>query len=108
MGIAVKETSIDIIDVEKQRFVKAYEKSHANITMACKAVGRTRLWYYNNREKDEEFAKQLSAVEVGIIDAAETQLLKNINSGKETSLIFFLKCKAKKRGYIEKSEFEHS
>jgi hypothetical protein len=38
------------------------------------------------------------------IDFAEAQLLKNIKDGKEPSLIFFLKTKAKHRGYVEKVE----
>jgi len=39
------------------------------------------------------------------IDYAETHLLKKINDGDTTALIFFLKCKAKNRGYVERQEF---
>lgn len=37
-----------------------------------------------------------------IIDEAEEVLRANIQKGKEASLIFFLKCQAKHRGYCEK------
>lgn len=41
-----------------------------------------------------------------MIDVAESQLMKNINAGKETSLIFFLKCLAKQRGYVDRQEID--
>ena len=34
------------------------------------------------------------------------KLLENIKKNDNTSIIFFLKTKGKKRGYIEKQEFE--
>lgn len=49
---------------------------------------------------EEELEKKL--------DFGETQLMKNIKEGKETSVIFFLKTKGKQRGYVEKQELEHS
>ena len=41
-----------------------------------------------------------------MVDVAESQLMKNIQQGKETSLIFFLKCLAKQRGYIDRQEID--
>jgi hypothetical protein len=35
-------------------------------------------------------------------DFAEQQLVKNIAAGKEASIFFYLKCKARDRGYIER------
>lgn len=39
-------------------------------------------------------------------DDVEAQFIKNIKSGKETSLIFFAKTKMRERGYIEKLNVE--
>ena len=37
---------------------------------------------------------------------AESKLMENINGNDNTSIIFFLKTKGKKRGYVEKQEVE--
>jgi predicted transcriptional regulator len=39
-----------------------------------------------------------------MIDLAESQLHSKIKSGNMTAIIFFLKCQAKHRGYVEKGE----
>lgn len=95
-------------DNKKEKFVEVYPKKACNITETCKIVNITRDTYYRWRNKDEKFRRKCENAEESLIDFAETQIFKNIKDGKETSLIFFLKCKAKKRGYIEKQEIEHS
>ena len=40
------------------------------------------------------------------LDYAESKLLENIRANKETSIIFYLKTKGKKRGYSERSELD--
>ena len=43
-----------------------------------------------------------------MIDFAESSLYKQIKDGNTSATIFFLKTQAKRRGYIEKQEIEHS
>ena len=50
----------------------------------------------------QEFAKAVEDIKEAQIDYVEGQLIKNISSGKETSIIFYLKSKARDRGYAEK------
>lgn len=95
-------------DIKKKKFIEAYEQAMCNITSACKVAGISRETYYNWRERDRDFEKKLIYAEESVLDFAETMLVKNIREGKETSLIFYLKTKGKKRGYIEQINSEVS
>jgi len=88
-------------------FIKAFKKSAGNIAKACDVAGIARSTYYEWMGKSDIFKKEVEDVKEGLIDFAESQLMKNIKDGKETSLIFFLKTQGKKRGYVEKQEIEH-
>lgn len=93
----------------KAKFLKLYRQKLCNITATCEANNNmARSTFYQWREKDKDFDEKCIEIEESLLDFAESQLLKNIKDGKETSLIFFLKCKGKKRGYIDKYELEHS
>lgn len=41
-----------------------------------------------------------------MLDVAEDKLMSLLNSGDRAAIFFFLKCKGKKRGYIERQETE--
>ena len=58
------------------------------------------------KDKDEEFKQQCEDVEESLLDLSESKLLENIQNNDNTCIIFHLKTKGKKRGYIEKQEFE--
>ena len=79
--------------------LKALEACFLNITEAAKMVGMNRDSHYQWLGKNDDYKKEYKALEDDRIKIAESQLHKNIMGGKETSLIFFLKCKA---GYTEK------
>ena len=48
----------------------------------------------------------LAEADESMLDFAESKLIEHINNNDITSLIFFLKTKGKKRGYIERSEHD--
>ena len=50
---------------------------------------------------DPELSETLYEARENLVDKVESQLLKNIEAGKEISTIFALKCLGKKRGYID-------
>jgi len=93
---------------EKAQFLDALKLKFGNATEAAKAVAIHRDTAYTWRREDEAFAAEWNAIIEGLKDFAESKLLLNISRGKEASIFFFLKCRAKDRGYIERMDINHS
>ena len=88
----------------KRAMIEALEKSLGIVTSACKSVGINRSTHYDWLKSDEDYKEEVESIEDIAIDFAESQLHKQIKDGNPTSTIFYLKTKAKKRGYIERQE----
>ena len=87
-----------------ETIVKIYEKKGCNITATCTALGISRKTFYEWKDKKKKLAEGLEAAEESIIDFAESKLVEHINNDDVQALIFFLRTKGKKRGYVEKTE----
>lgn len=104
----------------KKIFLEALEQCKGIITDACKStkIGRTTVYLW--RDSDPEFKKALEEINETVIDFVESKLFQKIEGvymqdseneiyktpPSDTAIIFYLKTKAKKRGYIEKTEQE--
>jgi hypothetical protein len=86
------------------KILEIYKQSGGNVSVACEHAGICRFTFYDWKKKNAKFAQQISDIDESLLDYAESQLIKNIKDGKETSLIFYLKTKGKNRGYIERIE----
>lgn len=95
-------------DILKKKLVEALEASLGVVTSACKIAEVNRSTFYEWYKNDEEFAKQVDSIGDIAIDFAESQLHKQIKEGNSTSTIFYLKTKGKKRGYVERTETDHT
>jgi predicted transcriptional regulator len=104
------------------------EKKGGNITEIARSMGTTRQTIYNWMESDPEFKEIYDNIEESHLDLAESQLhlmIKGlpkfetdedgnkrfagwIERPSESAIFFKLKTKGKKRGYIERSEIDHS
>ena len=93
---------------KKEQFISLFLKKTGNVTELCKSVGINRTTYYDWMKKDEKFEQAIRDEEEGLIDFAESKLMILISEKNPTALIFFLKTKGKKRGYIESAEHIHS
>ena len=91
---------------KKETFLIALRNNLGHISKACTAANIHRQTYYSWLDKDPEFKQECADVEESLLDLAEHKLLQKIDSEDTTSIIFFLKTKGKKRGYVEKQEFE--
>jgi hypothetical protein len=93
-------------DIQKRRMLDALEKSLGIVTTACKSAGIHRSTHYEWLIKDENYKSEVESTSEITLDFAESQLHKQINEGNTSATIFFLKTKGKKRGYVERQEFE--
>lgn len=82
----------------------ALEKSLCVVTTACKMVDMPRSMHYQWMKEDEEYKNNVEALENIVLDFAESKLHKQVEKGDTTAIIFLLKTKGKKRGYIERVE----
>lgn len=85
----------------KRAMLKALEANLGNITGACEAVGINRWTYYEWLKNDPQFKQECETIPERIKDFVESSLLLQIKDKIPSSTIFFLKTKAKDRGYIE-------
>ena len=92
------------MDSLKQSVLHVFEKSLGNISHTCTKSGISRQTFYNWIDTDAEFAAAIDNAKEAAIDMVETALFKQIQEGNTACIIFYLKTKAKHRGYIERQE----
>ena len=92
----------------KKALIEALTQTLGVVTSACKIVGIDRTTFYKYINEDEVFAKAVKDISEVAIDFAESKLYEQIRDNNTTSTIFYLKTKAKHRGYVERQEVEHS
>lgn len=85
----------------KKMLLQALEQSLGIVTPACKAVGVSRETYYLYMRNDPEFREAVEQINEITLDFVENQLFKKIKDGSERSILFYMKYKARKRGYTD-------
>jgi hypothetical protein len=88
-------------DYHKEKLLEALERSLGIVTPACKDVGISRNTFYDYYNTDPVFKKKVDDINEITLDFAENQLLKKIKEGSERSILFYMKYKARKRGYTD-------
>ena len=91
-------------DILKGKMLIALEKHLNIVSSACKEVGINRDTHYDWLKKDKEYKRKVKEIDNVALDFAESALHQQIKKGNPLSTMFYLKCKAKKRGYIEQQE----
>jgi hypothetical protein len=120
------------MDNHKKKVLEALRKSLGVVSTACVSANLARSTFYNWLSSDEEFKLAVEEVQEEAIDITESKLFERINGYSHpeekifnyeggivradttkhyppdtTAIIFYLKTKGKKRGYIEKTEIDH-
>ncbi len=89
---------------KKQKLFIEHFKKSGNVSKTCEAIGIGRTTFYNWYKLREDFAQEIDNIKEAVIDSVEDKLFEKIQAGDVTAIIFFLKTKAKHRGYTEKYE----
>ena len=96
----------DKTDTLKKNLLVALEKSLGVVTTACKSVNISGDTHYRWLKEDEEYRSGVADLDNVALDFAESKLHEGIMEGNVASVIFFLKCKGKVRGYVERQEIK--
>ena len=71
-------------------------------SQAAKKLGCVPSTITNYISRHKVLGKVEAEAREATLDLAEDRLIQNIREGKEASIFFYLKCKGKGRGYVEK------
>ena len=88
----------------KKAMLTALESSLGIVTTAAKQAGINRSTHRNWMRSDPAYAEAAREIEDIALDFSESHLMSQIRAGNITAIIFFLKCKGKRRGYVERQE----
>ena len=83
---------------------EALRKNAGIITAAAKALGCERNTVYAYVQRHPRLQKAREEATEATLDLAESKLVQAIGSGKLPAIFFYLKCKGKERGWIERKE----
>ena len=89
---------------KKKRIIAAMRKSFGNVSFACEQIGINRSTYYKYYNKDPTFREAIWEIEEEDLDYTESKLKQLIDEKEPSDIYFKLKCKGKKRGYIERND----
>lgn len=110
-------------DIIKKAMIEALKKSLGIVSTACESCEISRQTHYRWLQEDEKYKEEVEDITEAAIDFVESKLYEKIDGiemakevdgdtvyytlpPSDTAIIFYLKTKAKKRGYIEKSEID--
>ena len=91
-----------------EEMVKALVASGGMVSIAARALGCSVSTINNYRDKHPEVAEVIQSEREAFVDEATTALRDQVKKGNIAAIIFVLKTLGKARGFIEKSQIEHS
>ena len=87
-----------------EQIIAALGESHGMIAPAARSLGCSRDTIRRYLAEYEEIAQAIADEREATTDLAENKLRDAIIRGEAWAICFYLKCMAKDRGYVEKSE----
>lgn len=90
--------------ITAKQAVEAAYRARGFISQAADLIGCTRQHFYRLMDKYSTVAEAVEEAREKRHDYVETQLMKLIDDGNVTAIIFYAKTQLKKRGYVERQE----
>jgi len=87
--------------INKKKALECLERHRGIITHACKEAGISRETFHKWVKEDADFKRKVDDINETVIDFVENKLFKAIECGSEKSIHFYLRFKAKERGYTD-------
>ena len=88
----------------KVELLKALEENRGIVTYAAKAAHADPGTFYKYAREDEDFRNAMNQIQETVCDFVEKKLYDNIEHGDSKAIMFYLRCKGVKRGFVEHSE----
>lgn len=88
-----------------QNTIRAIQANGGFVTDIAAALGVSRKTIWAWRKKYKRVEEAFADVELSKLDLGESKLMEAVKKGEPWAICFFLKCKAKHRGYVERREF---
>ena len=90
--------------ITKSVLLKHLEQNMGNVTLACHFAKCNRSTYYRWYSGDKDFKTSVDDIQEAALDICEAEMWKLIKDGNVPTILFYLKTKGKKRGYVERQE----
>ena len=101
----VKNISSKRIKLNKEMFLKEYKQSY-NLNKSIEAGTFSRRSFYNYLESDIDFFNAVQDVRDDNLSHVENKLMDCINKGNINAIIFFLRQKGAKNGWLNDNKLE--
>ncbi len=90
----------------KVEFLTLLEKHRGLVSYAIKESGLAIQTYYTWMKDDPDFKQKADQINESVIDWVESKLYENVETNNAQLIQFYLKAKARQRGYADKLEIE--
>jgi len=89
-----------------EQCAEAIRNAGGFITIAAKQLGISQPGLSRRIQKSEKLKEVLAETREQYLDLAESKLISAVKGGESWAICFYLKCKGKDRGYVERQQVD--
>jgi len=95
------------IATHKKAMIEALKASLGIVTTASKKAEINPSTHYRWLKEDVEYRKAVDEIGYMALDFVKSKMFKEIENGNASLMMFYMKCKGKDDGWIERTEVDH-